>query len=298
MILDDLFTQYIQVVEVLHSQKTLQTTKGYFKKHIRSSLGKKDVKDINYLDIQLFINNLLKLEYKPKTCKNILSILKVLYKFAMKLNYVSSNPCDGVELPKFDNTRYFNYPLNIQKAFIKAIINNQTPITNDIFLFLLHGRRKSEVLELTWDLVDLEQKLYYIPAKINKAKKNMSYKMTDLLYARLQRVYLSACIFQNTKYPKGYVFLNPNTNKPYKDLRKAWKRLLNENDLPIIRLHDIRHLLGTFSINFLNLPIEHVSYMLGHSDISITQKYITIKPEISKEVIDKVFLNVFENTEK
>ncbi len=113
--------------------------------------------------------------------------------------------------------------------------------------------------------------------------------MTDELYKRLHKIYLKACVEQNTKYPVGYVFVNPLTNTRFKGVQKAWSRFLKNNNLPKIRLHDIRHLLGTYSINFLSLPIEHVSYALGHTNIEITQKYITVKPEISKDVITKVF---------
>ena len=162
----------------------------------------------------------------------------------------------------------------------------------DIFLFLHHGRRRNEVLSLSWDMVDLSQRLYYIPAQINKAKKNMSYKMTDILYDRLMIHYLHACLNQNTRHPKGYVFINPQTNNQFITLSKAWKRFLHVNDLPYIRLHDIRHLIGTYSINVLNIPIEKVSHALGHTNIETTQKYITIKPETSKQVIDKIINSV------
>jgi len=134
----------------------------------------------------------------------------------------------------------------------------------------------------------LESVVYYIPAKINKVKKNMQYKMTDELYNRLYKIFLKECINQNTKYPLGYVFKNPNTNTRFKNIRYSWLRLLKNSNLPYIRLHDIRHLLGTYSINFLSLPIEHVSFALGHTNIEITQKYITVKPQIAKDVIDKV----------
>ena len=52
----------------------------------------------------------------------------------------------------------------------------------NIFTFLLHGRRKDEVLSLTWDMVDLEKRTYSIGYEINKAKKNMTYEITDELY--------------------------------------------------------------------------------------------------------------------
>lgn len=292
MILNNLFPKYIAHIEVLHSLQTVKTNKAYYNKHIKDTLGKKDIKYITYLDIQLFCNNLIKKEYKVKTVKNILSIIKVLFKFAIKLDLTDKNPSLNIELPKFDNTRYFNFPLSVQQDFIRAIKTFDEPIYSDIFFFLLHGRRKSEVLNLTWDMVDLDQRLYYIPAKINKAKRNMSYKMTDELHQRLFKIYLKSCIEQNTKYPSSYVFLNLNTNQPYKDLRRPWQRLLKSYALPYIRLHDIRHLIGTYSINYLDLPIEHISYALGHTNIDITQKYITVKPQISKDVIDKIFNSI------
>ena len=292
MKLNNLFPKYIAHIEVLHSSQTVKTNIAYYNKHIKDTLGKKYIKQISYLDIQLFCNDLIKREYKVKTVKNILSILKVLFKFAIKLNITDKNPTLDIELPKFDNTRYFNFPVSVQQDFIIALKDYKEPVYCDIFFFLLHGRRRGEVLNLTWDMVDLDQRLYYIPAKINKAKRNMSYKMTDELHKRLYKIYLHTCIYQNTKYPKGYVFTNLKTNDKFKDLRKAWQRFLKTYNLPYIRLHDIRHLIGSYSINYLDLPIEHISYTLGHTNIEITQKYITVKPQISKDVIDKIFNSI------
>ena len=141
-------------------------------------------------------------------------------------------------------------------------------------------------------MVDFSQNLYKIPAMINKARKNMAYKMTDILHDRLLKHYLHACIDQNTRFPKGYVFLNPYTNNRYVDLKKAWTKFLTSNDLPVIRLHDIRHLIGTYSINVLELPIEKISHTLGHTNVATTEKYITVKPETSKFVIDKILESV------
>ena len=53
----------------------------------------------------------------------------------------------------------------------RTIINFKEPLYKDIFTFLLHGRRKDEVLSLTWDMIDLEKRVYYIGFEINKAKK-------------------------------------------------------------------------------------------------------------------------------
>ena len=195
------------------------------------------------------------------------------------MELIDKNPCELVELPKFDNKRYFDYSVNLQKRFIKAIVTNQG-YNADIFFFLLHGRRKNEVLSLKWQDINLKTKTYEIPALINKAKRNMIYSMSDDLYVRLYKRYIKA---KNNNDLNNYIFINPNTNTKFKDLRKSWNSLLKRNNLPKIRLHDIRHLVATYSINYLNLPVEQVSFTLGHTNITTTQRYITTDIKNSKK---------------
>jgi len=286
--LNDLFIQYIEIIEPLQSEQTIRTKKGYYRKHIQNRFGDKDINTLGYREYQLFVNDLLKSGLKPKTVKNIKDILQVMYKMANKLGYTDKNPLSDIELPKFDNKLHFHYSLEYQQKLIKAILEFDEPIYKDIFFFLLHGRRLNEVLSLEWEMVDLNKMIYYIPAKINKAKRNMAHMMGKDLYDRLSVYYHQACVKQEKLIPKGYIFLNPKTGKKFVDLRKPWKRLLASQNLPHTRIHDIRHLIGTYSINHLEIPIEKVSHTLGHTSIEITQKYISASPETSKEVFEKI----------
>ncbi|MCI6989473.1 MAG: site-specific integrase [Campylobacter sp.] len=288
MTLNSLFNSYLEYYELLLRPSTLRSDKATYYKHFKSTLGLREVKDINFLDIQKFCNNLIKQNYKIKTVKNILAKLRVIFKFAIKLELISKNPCDFVELPKFDNKRYFDYSLSTQKRFIKAIVNNQAP-NADIFFFLLHGRRKNEVLSLKWCDINLKTRTYKIPFQINKAKREMIYAMSDELYTRLYKRYIIA---KRANLLNTYIFLNPNTNDKFKDIRKSWNTLLKSNNLPKIRLHDIRHLIGTYSINYLKLPIEEVSFTLGHTSIITTQKYITTNNKKSKATIENLLNTV------
>ena len=282
MILNELFKNYLEFYELLLSSTTLRSDIATYNKHFKKGLGLENVKDINFIEIQRFCNDLIKQNYKIKTVKNILAKLRVIFKFAIKMELIDKNPCELVELPKFDNKRYFDYSVNLQKRFIKAIVTNQG-YNADIFFFLLHGRRKNEVLSLKWQDINLKTKTYEIPALINKAKRNMTYSMSDDLYARLYKRYVKA---KNNNDLNNYIFINPNTNTKFKDLRKSWNSLLKRNNLPKIRLHDIRHLVATYSINYLNLPVEQVSFTLGHTNITTTQRYITTDIKNSKKTIE------------
>ena len=290
MLLNDLFDNYISYYELILSTSTLRSDIATYNKHFKNSLGLRDIREINFIDIQKFCNDLIKQEYKIKTIKNIVAKLKVIFKLGIKLELINKNPCDFIELPKFDNKRYFDYPLSIQKRFIKAICEN-TDANSDIFFFLLHGRRKNEVLSLKFSDINFKTRTYTIPFKINKAKRDMIYKMSDELYFRLYKRYIVA---KEQKRLSDYVFINPMTNDKFKDSRKSWSSLLKRNNLPKIRLHDIRHLIGTYSINYLKIPIEQVSFTLGHTNITTTQKYITANVKKSKETIENLLKSILE----
>ena len=290
MTLNELFKNYLEYYELILSPSTLRSDIATYQKHFKDSLGLKNVNEINFIDVQKFCNDLIKKDYKIKTVKNILAKLKVVFKLALKLELINKNPCDFIELPKFDNKRYFDYSVSIQKKFIKAISENKEP-SADIFFFLLHGRRKNEVLSLKFSDINFKTRTYTIPFKINKAKRDMVYKMSDELYDRLFRRYIEA---KKLNKLNGYVFVNPSTNDKYQDLRKSWNSLLKRNNLPRIRLHDIRHLIGTYSINYLKIPIEQVSFTLGHTNITTTQKYITANVKKSKETIENLLKSISE----
>ena len=291
MTLDQYFTKQLRIFSNIHSQQTLRTKKSYYDKYIAPRFGDKELQNILGDDLQEFVNDLMETKSKkgtflaPKTIENIFDILSVLFNKAIKNRLLKYNPCDCVELPKYDNTVYFSMPEDKIRDLINSVLNFEEPVYRGIFLFLLHGRRLNEVLSITWADIDLSLRLYSIPYKINKTRRNMRYRMTEKLYQTLLFQY------QNnfSSEPKDYVFVNPSTMNKFKDIRRAWKRLLKKADIENMRIHDIRHLVGFYSINYLNIPIEHVSFTLGHSDIRTTQKYINIKPEIAKDVISSIF---------
>ena len=71
MILNDLFDNYISYYELILSPSTLRSDIATYTKHFKNFLGLRDIREINFIDIQKFCNDLIKQEYKIKTIKNI-----------------------------------------------------------------------------------------------------------------------------------------------------------------------------------------------------------------------------------
>ncbi|MBT0883381.1 tyrosine-type recombinase/integrase [Campylobacter sp. 2018MI13] len=175
----------------------------------------------------------------------------------------------------------------MQKNIIKAIVNNKDKYSN-IFLFLLHGRRKNEVLSLKWKDIDFKNESYIIRSENCKISKTMEYSLTPLLKDRL-KLHFEWTFFNSEE---DFVFTNPDTANKYIDLRRAWNNFLNKNNLPKMRLHDIRHLIGTYAINHLGLSMESVMLTLGHSNITTTHGYLTRNKNLSKMVINSILESV------
>ena len=139
MTLNEVFEKYLIYYEFLLRPSTLKSDIATYNKHIKQGLGLRQINEIGFLDIQSFCNNLIRSGYKIKTVKNILTKLKVVFKFAIKLELITKNPCDFVELPKFDNKIYFNdkpinyYDLNSIRNQICFITNNETLPNGTVF---------------------------------------------------------------------------------------------------------------------------------------------------------------------
>ena len=288
MLLKELFIMYFDMYSITLKPSTYLSNYHTFLKHFdNTELGNKEVKELDFFTLQKYANSLLEQGYKPKTVKNILSILSVTLELGERLGYINKNYCSLVKLPIFDNKVYFRHSTQTQQNIIKAIIYNDSKYKN-IFLFLLHGRRKNEVLSIKWQDIDFSNNSYIIRSENSKITKTLEYSLTPLLKQRLKDHY------KNTLFnsPKDYVFTNPDTGNKYIDLRRSWASFLKNNDLPKMRLHDIRHLIGTYAVNHLGLSLESVMLTLGHSNITTTHNYLTRNKNFSNLVINSILESV------
>jgi len=276
---------YLPLIRPIQTLQTVRTKESYFKKHIEPVFGKSDFRFINYEQAQMFHNDMLK-THSPKTVKHIKDLLRVVTEKAIQMQFAEKNPFAYVQLPRFDNARYFQMSEEKIKTFMRTVRSFPEDLNRRIFMFLLHGRRLNEVLSLEWKDIDLENGTYEIPAQINKARRNMQYYMPDFL---LDEIRLHA---KEMKSFDGLVFPSTVTGRKIQDIRKAWRRILNAAGIEHMRIHDIRHMIGYYSINHLGISIEKVSHMLGHTDIKITQRYVNPRARSSKEVGEAIYASL------
>jgi len=290
MSLTQLFKDYMHVDGMKLSLKEQSTRISRFNKWILPALGKYQFKTIKYKHIQKLINDIDDAELLDrKTQTHIKSAISALYSYATKNEYFNNhNPAQFVEILPFDNHR--NLPIDkdgVTRLF-KAILELENKQYRLMFIFLMHGRRLKEVLNLEYKDIDFINQVHVIPAHKSKTKKTQMHMMTNLLNTQLNLHLLDKDI-QN-----GYVFINPNTDLPYVDISRVFKKLKDTADITQnFQMTDFRHIIGTFVRKVCNLPLEDARDTLGHGSIKTTESFYEDRfSKTSKDTVQAVFNEV------
>lgn len=278
------------------NKKTWKCDENLYNNHVKEYLEKISVNSITPQDIT---NILLKMKakgkangsnYAPQSIKHILLLIKRIFNYNIKNELIKYNPAENVKIEKFDNTRIsYLYDDEISRMFEYLDSSKEWP--NDVALIkfaFFTGLRKSELFNLTWDNVDIDNKRIFLYD--TKGGKNQAIIITDNAVHVLLDI-KDKCSDSTLVFPSK---LGGKRN----DVKKLWSRIKKAANIrPDIRFHDIRHTFGTLAT--ATIPVKVVQKMMTHKDIKTTLRYAHIQ---EKEMIDaannlgQLFSNINKNS--
>ena len=83
----------------------------------------------------------------------------------------------------------------------------------------------------------------------------------------------------------GYVFVNPETNKPYTSIKTNFKNALKKAGIKDFKFHDLRRTVGTWLLEN-GADLRTIQEILAHTNISTTERYLSITDESKKRAMD------------
>lgn len=259
-----------------------------FTKFIRG-LGK-IFKDIKVDDVKSWILDLTERQIGKRSIKRKMSSLKSFYAWMYLQKKVDSDPFEYVHSPKATHA----LPDFFSEKEIDSLLAANEKRTDKLkdrdqallMLMFASGLRASEVVNLTFNQVDFDNRIMKVSGKGNKDR--LVPFTTSAKEAMLN--YINGLRKDLLKEDTKYIFLNSKGNKM---TVRGLEYILDEIEAKTglygkIHPHMLRHSFATKMLN-RGADLRTIQELLGHSSIETTSIYTHVAYENMKETYEKTF---------
>lgn len=274
---------------------TVTSYEATIRNHIKPKIGAIRLDSLTTQDIQEFYNSLrTPLENRKalsaKTIKNIHGILHHALQQAMLNNYIRTNPSNSCVIPRATKKKV--KPLNEYQIadFLKAIKGHKYESMFLVALFT--GIRQGEVCGLQWECVDFDdgtilidkqlqslrgktrgdsEKYSLVPTKNGKERTiTAAPYVMELLWKTKQRQNADRKTWGKAFQENDLVFTDELGNRiTPQALYRAFKIIVTESGMPMVRFHDLRHSYAVISLKSGD-DVKTVQENLGHATAAFT----------------------------
>ena len=312
-----LFCDYM--LEWLEKQKgkVEQTTYIGYEQVIKGRLYKyfkaKKIKlvDLKPKHIQDFFDLLFSEGLSGNTIKHYRANISKALKSAVITEIIDSNPATKLEPIKIKEYTADYYTQDELLNLMEII--ETTPIELPVIIAGVYGLRREEVIGIKWNAIDFNDKTLTIRHTVGRGKID---GVTQFIFKERTKIdagYRTLPLFDfianllrkyKNKYEENKKFYGNTYCNDYKDyiclmengelmkpgyVTQTFSKILDNNHLRHIRLHDLRHSCGTLLVRN-GVPLKDIQIWLGHSNFQTTLRYAHADVENKR-----ISANVIEN---
>jgi integrase len=206
------------------------------------------------------------------------SFLKAVLNKAVEWGRIEKNPIQRMK--PMDEAELFDRYLTVEETLklIEVCEASEPHLKPLIVTAVYTGFRWSSVRRLKWNEVDLENSIIILDESIKKGEKG--YPLPVEVKAEIQKI---------PRNGSKYIFINPETGKPWENLRKAFARAKEKAGITRpFRFHDLRH---SFASNLVmgGADLKTVQELLGHRNIKTTTRYTHLDMGHKKKAVDSLY---------
>ena len=241
--------------------------------HLIPYFGEFKLSEFTPLLIEKYRAERLKAGVRKSSTNREMALLKKMFNLAIDWQYAKENPVRKVKLfSEKDNLKERVLSEEEETRLLAECADHLRPI---IVVALNTGMRKSEILTLSWDRVDMNLRLIHVSK--TKSGKDRMVPINDALLGVFEELRRSGI--------GKYVFTNPETGLPFKSVRHSFENACRRANIHGLRFHDTRH---TFSCRMIQrgCDIETLRDLLGHHSVTVTQRYIHTNLEQKRQAVE------------
>lgn len=218
----------------------------------------------------------------------LLARLHIIYNKAIEWGWEGINPAQGIKKFKEKSRDRFLHPDELPRFFESLDLEDNDSIRDYIYISLLTGVRKSNVLSMRWEDIHFERKEWLIPETKNgeSLRVHLVEKVIDILKER-------AC-----RYPQNkWVFEGTGETGHLVEPKSGWKRILERAGIKDLRLHDLRRTLGSWqAVTGANSFM--IGRSLGHKSTQSTAVYARLNIDPVRDSVEKATQAILNHAKK
>ena len=293
------------VIELNRAPTTVYAYQQMIDNHIAPALGDVPLQKLTPQQLQKYYAEKIKAgKIGSNTVRKHHDLLNTALGAAMKQGLILSNPAQRVEPPRIVRPDINYYSLeDVQKLLQLA---EGTRLEALIKLAGLLGMRREEILGLTWDCVDFEEKRLVIQEvrtsagseivvrepknKTSRRTLHMPPDIEELLLREREKQQFYKEKLGNTYKDSGYVVTFEDGRPIRPNYASAlFTKFIKDNGLPLLTLHGLRHSFASIA-SAKGIPLYDIGRALGHSSPSTTGKIYThlLDPD-HKDMLEKLW---------
>lgn len=217
---------------------------------------------IKRADVQNRVNH-VRQNNGPAAANHIIILMKAMTSWNIRNGYIEGdNPWLPIKQFKIQSRERFLRP-NELANFSAALRKVPDETMRDYFEMSLYtGARKSNVLAMRWEDVDLDLAIWRIPMTKNKESHlvPLTRPAVEILRRRLE------------SNKTGWVFPGRMKDCHLVEPKRVWYKLVNDAGLEDLRMHDLRRTLASY-MAITNHSLPMIARALGHKSTQATQIY-------------------------
>lgn len=217
-----------------------------------------------------------------------LRTLAVMLQEAVYRQHISRNPTRGVRSPRILRQEARYYEQQDIKRLMEALQQEAMVFRAMVYLAVLVGLRRGEIIALEWDAVDFGKRSLTIRQSVQILAKSGQSLKTPKAAASMRTIAMPILLIETLQeWQKEQLVLKNQLGATWRgtrnfvctDMNGAWlsadqltrdfKRFVERHNLPVITVHGLRHTAASLLIAN-GLPVRTVSTVLGHSQASTT----------------------------
>lgn len=294
--------EWLETVKRNCKQSTYVKYRNTVEKHILPEFGNCYLNQIDTNVVNSFCQNkLLNSSLSPKTVRDMLSVLKLIVKFAGRFNAICSCDFDSIFI-KSNKIKVKGLTSEQSGKIKNFLLNNIDYLSVGILISFYTGIRIGELCALKFSDISFDTCTMHIDKTMQRIQNFRGEKnKTDILISSpksessIREIpipqFIVDLIIQNGLYKKDAFLLTGDITKfmEPRTLENKFNKIITRCNIENATFHMIRH---TFASNCIEAGVDakSLSEILGHSSVNITlNRYVHSSMQCKKRNMEKLY---------